>query len=198
MTNDVLTIGVDLGGTKVKTALVDTRGQIMSVHTYPTTVEKGPEGVIADILICVKNCLGQVSESDAQALGIGVAGQVDLNGVVRYAPNLDWRNIALKDKLEEQLNIPVVVVNDVRAATWGEWRFGAGKNVSDLVVLFVGTGIGGGIVTGGHLLEGCNNTGGELGHTTIITNGRQCHCPNQGCLEAYAGGWAIAESSRPY
>lgn len=196
MTNDVLTIGVDLGGTKVKTALVDTRGQIMSVHTYPTTAEKGPEGVIADILICVKNCLGQVSESDPQALGIGVAGQVDLNGVVRYAPNLDWRNIALKAKLEEQLNIPVVVVNDVRAATWGEWQFGAGKNVSDLVVLFVGTGIGGGIVTGGHLLEGCNNTGGELGHTTIITNGRQCHCPNKGCLEAYAGGWAIAERAQ--
>lgn len=196
MTNDVLTIGVDLGGTKVKTALVDTRGQIMSVHTYPTTIEKGPEGVIADILLCVKNCLGQVSESDAQALGIGVAGQVDLNGVVRYAPNLDWRNIALKAKLEEQLNMPIVVVNDVRAATWGEWRFGAGRNVSDLVVLFVGTGIGGGIVTGGHLLEGCNNTGGELGHTTIITNGRQCHCPNQGCLEAYAGGWAIADRAQ--
>ena len=124
MTNDVLTIGVDLGGTKVKTALVDTRGQIMSVHTYPTTVEKGPEGVIADILICVKNCLGQVSESDVQAVGIGVAGQVDLNGVVRYAPNLDWHNIALKAKLEEQLNMPVVVVNDVRGyvgrmAIWG-------------------------------------------------------------------------------
>jgi glucokinase len=196
MTNDVLTIGVDLGGTKVKTALVDKRGQIKSVHTYPTTAEKGPEGVIMDILTCVKSCLGQVRESDVQALGIGVAGLVDLNGVVRYAPNLDWRNIALKTKLEEQLNIPVVVVNDVRAATWGEWRFGAGKNVSDLVVLFVGTGIGGGVVTRGHLLQGCSNTAGELGHTTIISNGRQCHCPNKGCLEAYAGGWAIAERAQ--
>jgi glucokinase len=193
MANDVVTIGVDLGGTKVKTALVDSKGQITSVHTYPTTPEKGPEGVIADILICIESCLDQASESKAQALGIGVAGQVDMNGVVRYAPNLNWRNIDLKAKLERQLDMPVVVVNDVRAATWGEWRLGAGKNVPDLVVLFVGTGIGGGVVTGGHLLTGCSNTGGELGHTTIITNGRQCHCPNKGCLEAYVGGWAIAE-----
>jgi glucokinase len=196
MANDVVTIGVDLGGTKVKTALVDSKGQIISVHTYPTTPEKGPDGVIADILICIENCLDQASESEARALGIGVAGQVDLNGVVRYAPNLDWRNIALKAKLEQQLDMPVVVVNDVRAATWGEWRYGAGTNVPDLVVLFVGTGIGGGVVTGGRLLVGCSNTGGELGHSTIITNGRQCHCPNKGCLEAYAGGWAIAERAQ--
>lgn len=196
MANDVLTIGVDLGGTKVKTAIVDSKGQIIAVHTYPTKPEKGPERVIADILICIESCLDLANGPEAQALGIGVAGQVNLNGIVRYAPNLNWRNIALKAKLEQQLGMPAVVVNDVRAATWGEWRFGAGKNVPDLVVLFVGTGIGGGVVTGGHLLMGCDNTGGELGHTTIITNGRQCHCPNKGCLEAYAGGWAIAERAQ--
>lgn len=196
MANDVLTIGVDLGGTKVKAAIVDSKGQIIAVHTYSTKPEKGPERVIADILICIEGCLDLANGPEAQALGIGVAGQVNLNGIVRYAPNLNWRNIALKAKLEQQLGMPAVVVNDVRAATWGEWRFGAGKNVPDLVVLFVGTGIGGGVVTGGHLLMGCDNTGGELGHTTIITNGRQCHCPNKGCLEAYAGGWAIAERAQ--
>ena len=196
MTENIVTIGVDLGGTKVKTALVDSKGEVVAVHTYPTQPEKGPESVINDILVCIDTCLNQADRAEAHALGIGVAGQVDLNGVVRHAPNLNWHNIDLKTDLERQLELPTVVVNDVRAATWGEWCFGAGQNVSDLIVLFVGTGIGGGVVTNRHLLKGCNNTGGELGHTTIIVDGRQCHCPNKGCLEAYAGGWAIAERAQ--
>ena len=92
--------------------------------------------------------------------------------------------------------MPVIVTNDVRAATWGEWRYGSGRGVDDLAVLFVGTGIGGGIISGGNLLGGCTNTGGELGHITIVYDGRKCHCPNRGCLEAYAGGWAIAERAQ--
>jgi glucokinase len=94
------------------------------------------------------------------------------------------------------LRIPVFVLNDVRVATIGEWIYGAGQGVKDLVVLFVGTGIGGGIVNGGEIMEGCNNSAGELGHITIIMDGRKCHCPNNGCLEAYAGGWAIAERTQ--
>ncbi len=196
MTEDIFTIGVDLGGTKLKTALVDSKGRIIAVHTYPTQSEKGYESVINDMLVCIETCLNQADGAKAHALGIGVAGQVDLNGVVQYAPNLNWYNIDLKTHLEQQLGLPTIVANDVRAATWGEWCFGAGQNVPDLIVLFVGTGIGGGVVTEGRLLKGCNNTGGELGHTTIIVNGRRCHCPNKGCLEAYAGGWAIAERAR--
>jgi glucokinase len=98
--------------------------------------------------------------------------------------------------LEEALVLPVEVTNDVRAATYGEWIYGAGQGVDDLICLFVGTGVGGGIVSGGKLLEGCNNSAGELGHLTIMTDGRQCHCRNRGCLEAYAGGWAIAERAQ--
>jgi glucokinase len=82
-------------------------------------------------------------------VGIGIAGQVDLKGIVRYAPNLKWQDVPLKDKLEAKLGKPVIVTNDVRAATWGEWRYGSGKGLQDLVVLFVGTGIGGGVVSGG-------------------------------------------------
>jgi glucokinase len=119
-----------------------------------------------------------------------------LKGVVRYAPNLKWRNVPLKDKLEEKLKMPVVVTNDVRAATWGEWRYGSGRGVDDLIVLFVGTGIGGGVISNGNMIVGCSNTGGELGHITIVVDGRNCHCPNMGCLEAYAGGWAIAERAQ--
>jgi glucokinase len=109
---------------------------------------------------------------------------------------LGWENVPLKTKLEEKLKLPVVVTNDVRAAAWGEWQFGAGKGVDDLVVLFVGTGVGGSVVSSGRILEGCNNSAGELGHTTLIVEGRKCHCPNKGCLEAYAGGWAIAERAQ--
>ena len=92
--------------------------------------------------------------------------------------------------------MPVVVTNDVNAAMWGEWSFGSGKGVDDLVVLFVGTGVGGGVVSGGQILTGCNNTAGELGHITLVDGGRSCHCPNKGCLEAYIGGWAIAERAQ--
>ena len=100
------------------------------------------------------------------------------------------------DQLEAALALPVMVTNDVRAATYGEWLYGAGQGITDLVCLFIGTGVGGGVVSGGKLLEGCNNTAGELGKTTINADGRQCHCRNRGFLEAYAGGWAIGERAQ--
>ena len=104
MTEDILTIGVDLGGTKVKTALVDFKGKIIAEQTYPTQPEKGPENIINDILVCIETCLNQADRKKAHALGIGVAGQVDLKGVVQYAPNLNWHNIDLKANLEQQLD----------------------------------------------------------------------------------------------
>jgi glucokinase len=193
---DFLTLGVDLGGTKIETALVDATGRIRASHRRPTYPDRGPDGVIADIVNCVETCLGEAGSS-AQGIGVGMAGQIDKDsGIVRFAPNLGWRNVSLRTSLEETLGLPVVVNNDVRSATYGEWRYGAGQGVNDLVCLFVGTGVGGGIVSGGRLLEGGNNTAGELGHVTIVTMGRQCHCRNQGCLEAYAGGWAIAERAQ--
>jgi glucokinase len=192
---DLLTLGIDLGGTKVKTALVDSKGKIISAHKYPTNPEKGVDGVIEDILKCIDGCLGD-NIRKAEALGIGIAAQVDLKGNVINAPNLRWHNIPLKKILEEKLRLPVFVLNDVNAATWGEWRYGSGKNVSDLVVIFVGTGVGGGVISGSKMIIGCNNSGGELGHITIVLDGRQCHCQNKGCLEAYTGGWAIAERTQ--
>ncbi len=190
-----LTLGVDLGGTKVKTALVDGNGQTLLIQTYSTHPEKGPQGIVADLITCIDGLLHKTRQ-EVQAIGIGIAGQVDFEGVVHFAPNLKWRNVPLKEKLEKNLGIPVVVINDVRAATLGEWRFGSGRGVDDLVVLFVGTGIGGGVVSGGNLMVGCSNTGGELGHITIVLGGRNCRCRNVGCLEAYAGGWAISERAQ--
>ncbi len=191
----MLTLGIDLGGTKIETALVDATGRILASHRRPTNPERGSDDVISDIIACAKTCLGEAGKT-ARALGLGVAGQVDREGTVHFSPNLGWRNVPLKVKLEEILDMPVVVNNDVRAAIWGEWRHGAGQGLDDLVCLFVGTGVGGGIVSGGRLLEGCANTAGELGHITIVNGGRRCHCPNSGCLEAYTGGWAIAERTQ--
>lgn len=190
-----LTLGVDLGGTKVETALVDASGQILSSHRYPTHPEKGARRIIDDIVACVDHCLSKGKE-EARALGIGIAAQVNRSGVVRSSPNLGWKDVSLRAMLEEKLKLPVVATNDVRAASMGEWKFGAGRGFDDLVVIFVGTGIGGGVVSNGRLLEGCSNTAGELGHTTLIVDGRNCHCPNRGCLEAYASGWAIAERAQ--
>jgi glucokinase len=190
------TFGVDLGATKIETVLVDSTGFVLSRERHPTNPEKGAEGVIADIVSCVTGCEA-FAEHEGLALGIGVAGQVETSkGLVKYGPNLGWRDVPLREELEKKLRIPVVVANDVRAAMWGEWIHGAGKGVNDLVVLFVGTGIGGAVVSSGQVIEGCMGTAGELGHITIIVNGRKCHCPNYGCLEAYAGGWAIAERAQ--
>jgi glucokinase len=110
-----------------------------------------------------------------------------------FAPNLGWADVPLRMALEDRLAIPAHVLNDVRAAAWAEWRFGAGTGCGDVVAVFVGTGVGGAVVSGGRMLEGAGNAAGELGHLTVVAGGRTCRCANQGCLEAYVGGWAIAE-----
>ncbi len=191
-----LTIGIDLGGTKIEIAVVDARGRILTAEKSPTeSRRKTAEEIIDGLVACVDKLL-ETSLGKVKALGVGVAGQVDFEGCVRSAPNLGWRNVRLKTALRRKLNIPIIVTNDVRAATWGEWQHGTGRGVTDLIVLFVGTGIGGGIISGGKMIVGCSNIGGELGHTTIATEGRECHCRNKGCLEAYVGGWAIAERAQ--
>ncbi len=193
----VFTLGVDIGGTKIDTALVDSSGKIITSHYRLLQTGKGAGQAMADIVDSVNTCLEE-SGHQASALGVGVAGQIDHKlGIVRRSPNLpDWLDVPLKDRLSQALNLPVAVNNDAKAITWGEWRHGAGRGYDDLVCLFVGTGIGGGVVSGGRLIEGVHNTAGELGHLTVVAAGRQCHCPNEGCLEAYAGGWAIAERTR--
>jgi glucokinase len=141
--------------------------------------------------------LREKADSAPVGIGVGVAGQIEpTEGVVRFAPNLKWHNVPLQSDLSKAMQCPVVVTNDVRAITWGEWLHGAGQGCDDLICLFVGTGIGGGVVSGGRVLAGCRNTAGELGHITVDLHGPLCHCGNQGCLEALAGGWAIARRAK--
>ncbi len=189
-------LGIDVGGTKVESALVDATGSVRTAHRHPTDADQGAYRVINDIVTCVRECLSKAS-SRAAAAGVGVAGQVDSDaGIVRSAPSLGWREVPLQAHLEQALDLPVAVTNDVRAITRGVWQHGAGHDADNLVVVFVGTGIGGGIVSDGRLLEGKQGLAGELGHTVLMPYGRSCRCRGRGCWEAYAGGWAIGERAR--
>ncbi|MCI4358313.1 MAG: ROK family protein [Thermoplasmata archaeon] len=193
---DSLTIGVDMGGTKIALAVVSADGSVRASHRHATETTDSADQIVAVIASCVKTCLGD-SARGAKAIGAGVAGQIrERDGTLLWAPNLPWRNVPLAAKLAKATGLPAMVTNDVRAATVGEWKFGAGRGERDLVCLFIGTGVGGGIVADGHLQNGASSTAGELGHLTIVSDGRSCHCPNSGCLEAYVGGWAIAERAR--
>jgi glucokinase len=196
MRSDLWAIGVDLGGTKIEIAQVYASGRLDRRMRLATDVEDGPQAIENQIIKGVRE-LGQSADSTPVGIGVGVAGQIEPGeGEVRFAPNLDWRDVPLQSDLSEDLGLPVVVTNDVRAITWGEWLHGAGRGCDDLVCLFVGTGIGGGIVSGGQVLAGCSNTAGELGHITVDLHGPSCHCGNRGCLEALAGGWAIARRAQ--
>lgn len=194
MSQQSLSLGIDLGGTKAEIALVDSEGKIIKDNKIPTRVHEGPEAVAIDLIAASKELMKD-SPAKVKAVGAGIAGQISPQGdKVLFAPNLRWDNVPLKHILEKGLDLPCTLLNDVRAATWGEWLHGAGKGCKDFICLFIGTGIGGGIVTNGNLMQGYSNTAGELGHTTLRENGRLCTCGNHGCLEAYAGGWGIAVS----
>lgn len=192
-------VGVDLGGTKIALGTVDDEGRLLERLRYDTETQGGYGAVIDQIVDGVRQLKGKSNSPGApmSGIGIGVAGQVDPEtGAVVFAPNLDWRDVSLRGDVERACGLPVVVTNDVRAALWGEWLFGAGRGVEDLVCIFVGTGIGGGIVCGGRVLDGCSNTAGEIGHMTVDLRGPLCKCGNRGCMEALAGGWAMARRAQ--
>ncbi len=194
--SDLWAIGVDLGGTKIDVAGVEVSGKLRQRIRRPTQAERGPAAVKADLLAAIGTIKSR-SGPVPVGVGIGVAGPIDpRNGRVLFSPNLRWQNEPFQEDLSRALGLPVVVTNDVRAATWGEWLHGAGQGCRDLICLFVGTGIGGGVVSGGQVLSGCSNSAGELGHITIDLRGPTCRCGKRGCLEALAGGWAIARRAR--
>jgi len=183
-------LGIDIGGTKVAFALVDADGRELAATRLATEPERGAEAVLGEALAEARAAFG-TTLGGADAVGICVAGQVGPGGVVLGAPNLGWDGAPLGEITTRLFARRAVVMNDVHAAAWAEWRGGAGRGVEDLVVLFLGTGVGGAVIVGGRFLRGCTGTLGELGHVTLVAGGRQCHCRNAGCLEAYVSGWAI-------
>jgi glucokinase len=186
---------VDIGATKFVTSIVDANGKIVASHRHPTHGGRGFEDTMERVVRCLLDDLDEDGHSP-EGIGVGVAAQVDRSGRVIFSPNMGWRDVPLAQALASATGHSVSVLNDVRAATLGEWKFGAGQGDQDLVCLFIGTGVGGGVVSAGRILEGDANSGGELGHLIVRSGGRRCHCPGTGCLEAYVGGWAIAERAR--
>ncbi len=188
-------IGIDLGGTKVLSALINKEtGEVLMSVKKKTKKDKGPEKIMEKISASIQEILerGLVPNDKIESVGIGAAGQVDReNGILLAAPNLDCFNIELKKILESKFNIPVFVGNDVEIATLGEMKFGAGRGYKNLVCIFVGTGVGSGIVRNGELYNGASGTAGEIGHIIVDYGGRQCGCGAMGCLEAYASRSAI-------
>jgi glucokinase len=192
-----LTLGVDLGGTKIAAALVDSAGRIVAHSRRTTRVERGPDAIVTDLIAAAVAICGQADGRRVVAMGVGVAGQVDpATGAVFNAPNLHWKDFPFQERVQENVRMPVSVLNDVQAATFGEWIHGAGRGSMDLVCIFAGTGVGGGVVAQGQLVRGAVGSAGEIGHMTVNLAGPRCRCGNFGCVEAFAGGWAIAHRAQ--
>lgn len=193
-------IGCDLGGTNLRAAIVDvdtSRGAVLHHMNIPTLARDGHDAVMkrmADLILRLIQSAG-ISKEDIGGVGIGVPGVLDLEtGETLFLPNLpgNWSHVPLRDTIMKLTGLPIVLLNDVRSITYGEWRFGAGRGVDTLAVFAIGTGIGGGLVINGQLHLGIGGTAGELGHTTIDFNGPRCGCGNYGCLEVFASGPTIA------
>ncbi len=189
----MLTIGVDVGGTKVNAGLVDESGSIVRRTRRPT-----PSASPADVEDVIAACVTELCEGvEVEAVGVGAAGFITADrSKVLVAPNLAWVDEPLRDAVAARIGLPVVVENDANAAAWAEYRFGAGRGEEHLVVVTVGTGIGGGIVLGGQLYRGRFGIGAEFGHMQVVEGGRRCGCGQHGCWEQYCSGRALLHEAR--
>jgi glucokinase len=183
--------GLDIGGTQIKSVILDEAFGIIDEMEVPSNAYLGPDAVKDSILKVLDILLGR--GHSPISIGIGCAGSVDSKqGIVRNSPNFaHWKSVDLKGWLEQKTHIPVKVDNDANCATLAEWKLGKGKGASHLVLLTLGTGIGGGLVLDNRLYRGATGTGGELGHFSIQTNGIQCACGNRGCFERYCSASAL-------
>jgi glucokinase len=189
----MITVGIDVGGTKIAGALVSETGEILMSLKVPTPA-KSTEDLIEAVVEMVNELrAGQ----EIKAVGVAIAGFIDAaQSEVIYSPNLSLRNEPLKAKLEAKLGVDVFVENDANAAGWAEYRFGAGQGSKHMMMITVGTGVGGAIVANGELFRGGYGIGAELGHTNFIPDGKICGCGQHGCLEKYASGTALLEAAK--
>jgi len=186
-------IGVDLGGTNLRAAAVSASGEMIERVSAETDLTKGAEHVVADIVRCIESVRDKVPNQRLAGVGIGVPGFIRMaEGFIVGSHNLPpLNNYPIRDAIEQKLGTPVVLENDANAAALGEKWIGAGKDVNDLVLLTLGTGIGGGIISNGRVMHGFIGMAGELGHLTIVPNGNPCGCGNHGCLEKHASATAL-------
>ena len=196
-------IGIDVGGTNVKIALVDKSGKIIYSNSVPTYAKMGYEYTVNNIKQAIKDLMKETNTiaKDIDGIGFDFPGQVDYKtGVVKLAPNIPgWVNVPIAQMIEEEFHIPTRIDNDVRCAALGEMKFGAGQGCENFVCITVGTGIGSGLVVNGQLVRGASNAAGEIGHIKLqMKDGLICGCGDTGCLEAYASGPSIVAMAQDY
>jgi glucokinase len=195
-------LGVDIGGTNLVVGAVrDDGATVLGLRSESTGAVHGADHVIERIVGMASKTIAEAlaTEPNATVIGVGIGspGPLDTKaGIVILTPNLGWVNMPVRDRIAERLKLPATLDNDANCAMAGEWWIGAAQGARHAITFTLGTGIGGGIVVDGKLLHGASDVAGEVGHITIETNGRRCGCGNDGCLEAYASGPAIARRTR--
>jgi glucokinase len=187
-------IGVDMGGTNLRAAAIDRTGIVLDKISGATNLSEGREAVIEDLVAAIARLRERHGEAGLGGIGVGLPGFIRLKeGIITNSNNLPFlENFPIRDELSRRLNTFVILENDANAAALGEQWIGAGRGVDDLVLITLGTGIGGGIISGGRVLRGFVGMAGELGHTTVIPGGNPCGCGNQGCLEKHASATAVS------
>ena len=191
-------IGVDLGGTNLRAAAISREGKLLKKVAGATPVSAGRDAVTEDIVQSIEGLRKEFANEKLAGVGVGIPGYILMDkGIVTGAPNLpDFVNYPIRDEIEKRLGAKVILENDANAAALGEKWMGAGRDVQDLVLLTLGTGIGGGVIVGGQVLRGYLGMGGELGHITVVPNGYPCGCGNHGCVEKYASATAVSAMAK--
>ncbi len=192
-------VGIDLGGTNIKAGIVNEQQEIIAQGSVPTNVRRPYQDIIKDMAELVQNLFQQsgLKTDDVAGIGIGSPGTIDAKkGIVVYSNNFDWENVPLVEELHKYLNYEISISNDANCAALGEVKAGAAKNFDNVVLLTLGTGVGGGVVVDGKIFEGGHAGGAELGHTMLIRDGEQCTCGRKGCLEAYASATALIRQTK--
>ncbi len=191
-------IGVDLGGTNLRAAAVNEKGKVLERVSVPANYDAGRLQVVNEIVATIRQVRDRLPQATLRGVGIGVPGFIDIDkGIVVGSSNLPgFNDFPVRDEIQKHLGIPIILENDANAAALGEKWIGAGQNVNDLILLTLGTGIGGGVITRGRILHGSHGMAGEFGHMTVYPDGNPCGCGNNGCLEKHASATAIAAMGR--
>ena len=194
-----LQVGIDLGGTNIAGGIVSEEGKVLCRQSVPTGQGCSPERIADQIAALCRELVQEsgIAWQSVQWIGVGVPGSVERKtGTVEYANNINFVQVPLRQMLEERLNCRAYIENDANSAAWGEYQIGAGKGCSSMVMLTLGTGIGGGIIENGRLLSGCNGAAGELGHFVLDLKGKPCNCGLRGCFEQYGSVTALIEQTK--
>nr|WP_114908241.1 ROK family glucokinase [Ornithinimicrobium murale] len=192
-----LAIGVDVGGTKVVAGLVDSSGSVLAQARRSTPGSTTRPSVVEDVIVDAVAEMQEAAGAPVLGVGLGAAGFVSADRrTVVFAPHLAWRDEPIRDRLGERLGLPVVLDNDAKAAAWAEFRFGAGREEPRLLLVTLGTGIGGALVLDGRVERGRHGLAGEYGHMQVVPDGERCECGNRGCWEQYSSGRAMQREAR--